>query len=83
MPVMLVNSRRFSARIRFLTGAADVKLLLQQPRVADTYAVEDGTRILSLSERTLRDMIADDPVVAAKLLLNLAKMLSVRLSRAW
>jgi len=61
----------------------EMAFLLQQPRVADTYAVEDATRVLSLSERTLREMIADDPVVAAKLLLNLSKMLSVRLSRAW
>jgi hypothetical protein len=61
----------------------EMAFLLQQPRVADTYAVADGTRVLSLSERTLREMIADDPTVAAKLLLNLSKMLSVRLSRAW
>ncbi len=61
----------------------EMAFLLEQPRGADTYAVEDGTRILSLSERTLRQMIDDDPVVAAKLLLNLSKMLSVRLSRAW
>ncbi len=59
----------------------EMAFLLQQPRVADTYAATDGTRILGLSERTLRAMIADDPTVAAKLLMNLAKMLAVRLTR--
>src|SRR6185295_14613519 len=50
----------------------EMAFLLEQPRWADTYAVADGTRVLSLSERTLREMIADDPVVAAKLLMNLS-----------
>jgi cyclic nucleotide-binding protein/GNAT acetyltransferase-like protein len=59
----------------------EMAFLLEQPRVADTYAAADGTRILSLSERTLRQMIADDPTVAAKLLMNIARMLSVRLTR--
>jgi predicted GNAT family N-acyltransferase len=60
----------------------EMAFLLEQPRGADTYAVSDGTRILSLSERTLRQMIADDPIVAAKLLMNIAKMLCVRLARS-
>jgi hypothetical protein len=38
-------------------------------------------RVLSLSERVLRTMIAEDATVAAKLLLNLSKMLCVRLAR--
>ena len=41
-----------------------------------------GPRVLSLSESTLLKMIADDPVVAAKLLLNISKMLCVRLIKA-
>jgi CRP-like cAMP-binding protein len=59
----------------------EMAFLLEQPRAADTYAVADGTRVLSLSEHTLREMIADDPVVAAKLLMNLSRMLCVRLAR--
>ena len=59
----------------------ELAFLLEQPRAADTYAIEDGTRILSLSEKTLRQMIADDPTVAAKLLMNIARMLSVRITR--
>jgi hypothetical protein len=39
-------------------------------------------RVLSLSESTLRKMIAEDPVVAAKLVLNVAKMLCVRIIKA-
>jgi hypothetical protein len=37
---------------------------------------------LSLSEGTLRKMIADDAVVAAKLLFNVSKMLCLRLIKA-
>jgi hypothetical protein len=59
----------------------EMAFLLEQPRAADTYAVADGTRILSLSEHTLRQMIEDDPTVAAKLLMNISRMLSVRLTR--
>jgi hypothetical protein len=60
----------------------EMAFLLEQPRWADTYAVADGTRVLSLSEHTLREMIADDPTLAAKLLMNIARMLAVRLARA-
>jgi hypothetical protein len=60
----------------------EMAFLLEQPRWADTDAVTDGTRVLSLSEKTLRQMIADDPTVAAKLLMNLSRMLAVRLTRA-
>lgn len=58
----------------------EMAFLLHKPRSADTFAVADGTRVLSLSERTLREMIDDDPVVAAKLLMNISRMLSVRLA---
>lgn len=60
----------------------EVAFLLEQPRAVDVYAATDGTRILSLSERTLRTMIAEDAAVAAKLLLNMSKMLCMRLIRA-
>jgi hypothetical protein len=60
----------------------EVAFLLEQPRASDVYAATDGTRILSLSESTLRQMVAEEPVIAAKLLLNMSKMLSMRLIRA-
>lgn len=67
-------------------GAGDVfgelAFLLERSRTFDVYAVTADTAILSLSERALRSMIEDDPNVAAKLLLNLSKMLCVKLVRA-
>jgi hypothetical protein len=60
----------------------EVAFLLEQPRSMDVYATSDGTRILSLSEGLVREMIDDDATVAAQLLLNVAKMLCVRLLRA-
>lgn len=57
----------------------EMAFLLERPRVLDTYAATDSVRVLSLSESMLRKMIADDAVVAAKLLLNISKMLCVRL----
>lgn len=55
----------------------EMAFLLEQPRSADVYAATDG-RILSLSEGTLRKSIATDPEVAAKLLLNVSKILCRR-----
>jgi CRP-like cAMP-binding protein len=52
--------------------------LLEQPRAADFQAATDA-RILSLSEGTLRKLIASDPDVAAQLLLNVSKMLCRRI----
>ena len=60
----------------------EMAFLLERPRSFDVDAAVDGTRILSLSEGALRKMIAEDATVAAKLLLNLSKMLCVRLIRA-
>ncbi len=45
----------------------------------DVYAATDDVRILSLSESTLRKMIASDPEFAAHLLLNISKVLCMRL----
>ena len=56
----------------------EMAFLLEQPRAADVYAATDG-RILSLSEGTLRKLVASDPDVAAPLLLNLSKMLCRRI----
>jgi hypothetical protein len=55
----------------------EMAFLLERPRTADVYAATDG-RILSLSESTLRKAIGSDPEIAARLLLNLAKMLCYR-----
>jgi len=60
----------------------EMAFLLERPRTLDIYAASDSARVLSLSESTLRRMVTDDPVVAAKLLLNLAKMLCVRIIKA-
>lgn len=57
----------------------ETAFLLDQPRSADVIAVTDDVRLLSLSEGTLRRMIHDDSVVAAKFLLNLSRMLCHRL----
>jgi hypothetical protein len=57
----------------------EMAFLLERPRGLDVYAATDDARVLSLSEGTLRKMIAEDAVVAAKLLLNISRMLCVRL----
>jgi hypothetical protein len=60
----------------------EMAFLLQQPRSMDVYAATDGVRVLSLSERMLRQMIDSDAQAAAKLLLNISKMLCLRLLRS-
>jgi predicted GNAT family N-acyltransferase len=60
----------------------EMAFLLERPRGLDVYAATDGARVLSLSEGTLRKMIAEDAVVAAKLLMNVSKMLCLRLVKA-
>jgi hypothetical protein len=54
--------------------------LLQQSRTANVDVLADNTRVLSLSERTLRSLARDHPGTATKLLENLAKILSQRLA---
>jgi hypothetical protein len=60
----------------------ELAFLLERPRSFDVDAAADRTRILSLSEGALRTMIAEDATIAAKLLLNLSRMLCVKLIRA-
>jgi predicted GNAT family N-acyltransferase len=60
----------------------EMAFLLEQPRGLDIYAATDDAKVLSLSEGTLRKMIAEDAVIAAKLLLNISRMLCVRLVQA-
>ncbi len=56
----------------------EMAFLLERPRTADVYAATDA-RILSFSEGTLRKLIETDPDVAAHLLLNVSKMLCLRI----
>jgi hypothetical protein len=60
----------------------EMAFLLEAPRTLDVFAASDSVRVLSLSESTLRKMVADDPGVAAKLLFNISKMLCVRIVKA-
>ena len=57
----------------------EMAFLLERPRSRDVYAVTDRVRLLSLSEATLRQLIKSDPTIAANLLLNISKMLCLRL----
>jgi hypothetical protein len=57
----------------------EIAFLLGRPRSMDVYAVTDDVRILSLSESTIRQAIERNPEIAAKLLLNMSKMLCMRL----
>jgi hypothetical protein len=63
-------------------GAGDVfgemAFLLERPRSRDVYAAT-RTRVLSLSETQLRRLIKSDPAIAAQLLLNISKMLCLRI----
>jgi hypothetical protein len=60
----------------------EMAFLLEQPRSFDVDAATSDTRVLSLSDGALRKMIADDAPLAAKVLLNVAKLLCVKLLRA-
>jgi hypothetical protein len=77
---------RDNERIVGVLTAGDVfgemAFLLNRPRALDVYAATDDARILSLSESTIRRMIQDDSEVAAKMLLNISRMLCVRLLKA-
>ena len=59
----------------------EMAFLLERPRSMDVFATRDDVRILSLSESLIREMIDDDATVAAQLMLNVAKMLCLRLLR--
>ena len=56
----------------------EIAFLLEQPRTMDIYATANGVRVLSLSETLIRRMIENDPKIAAQLLLNISKMLCLR-----
>ena len=81
-PAVKVHLAPFSTVVGVLSPGdafGETAFLLDQARTADVTAVTDDVRLLSLSEGTLRKMIQEDPVVAAKFLLNLSRMLCHRL----
>jgi CRP-like cAMP-binding protein len=69
--------------IHAVLGAGDVfgemAFLLERPRTRDVYAVSESARILSMSEANLKKLTDTDPAIAAHLLLNISKMLCLRL----
>jgi len=60
----------------------EMAFLLEQPRSFDVDAATAGTRVLSLSDGAMRKMISEDSALAAKVLLNVSKLLCVKLLRA-
>jgi hypothetical protein len=56
----------------------ETAFLLGRPRTLDVYAVAPGTRILSLSERVLREVMSEHPRLASRLLVNISKVLCER-----
>jgi len=77
---------RHHGRLMNVLGPGDVfgemAFLLQLPRQSDVYAATPGVRILSLSDGTLHKLMAEEPSLAAKLLLNISRMLCGRLIKA-
>lgn len=59
----------------------EMAFLLENPRSADVFVATDGTRVLSLSESNLKKLSVEEPTLAAKLLLNLSKLLCYKLAR--
>jgi Cyclic nucleotide-binding domain len=76
------NNGRVVGTVRPGEMFGETAYLLHGSRTFDVDALADGTQILSLSERTLRNLTDDAPVVAAKLLTNVSKVLCRRLSKA-
>jgi len=57
----------------------ELGFLLDSPRTANVYAVGDDVRILSLDDQTLRGLMTTDALTSAQFLLNLSKVLCLRL----
>lgn len=60
----------------------EMAFLLELPRQSDVYAATPGVKVLSLSDRTLHKLMAEEPALAAKLLFNISRMLCGRLIKA-
>jgi GNAT superfamily N-acetyltransferase len=67
----------------FSTGDifGEMAFLLGLPRTQDVYAVTDDVKLLSLSESQIRNIMDSNSDIAARLLLNISKMLCMRLLR--
>ncbi len=59
----------------------EVAFLTASRRMADVYAVSGAVRVLALNEQIVRKFIDEDEGLAAKLLLNLAKALCLKLQK--
>ncbi len=57
----------------------EVAFLLSTPRISDVRALEEGARVLALSEEALRSLIDSSSRAAALLLLNLSRGLALKL----
>jgi hypothetical protein len=76
--------RHDDAIVNVLTAGeafGEMAFLLERPRSFNVDAATPG-KVLSLSERAIRAMITEEPAIAAKLLLNVSRMLCARLIRA-
>jgi Cyclic nucleotide-binding domain len=77
-----LEARDGDRRIRSL-GPGDVfgesGFLLDRVRTADVFVTAAHTRILSLSDRSLRSLVTDAPNAAVSVFTNLARILSIRL----
>ncbi len=60
----------------------EIAFFLDLPRTRDVYAATDDVTVMSLSESTLRSLIGSHSEPAAKLLLNVAKMMCFKLVQA-
>lgn len=59
----------------------EIAFFLKLPRTMDVVAVDDGTRMLSFNDRTIRQLIESHSETAAVLLYNIAVMLCDRLQK--
>lgn len=57
----------------------EIALLLRGPRTADVIAVNDRVEVLYLRARMLEELMNDAPHLAARLLLNLSRILATKL----
>jgi len=57
----------------------EIAFLIGRPRTMDVIAAGAGVKVISLSDSVIRKMIDDEPEIAAKLLLNISRMLCTRL----
>jgi CRP-like cAMP-binding protein len=58
----------------------EIAFLLQGRRTADVYAVTPGVRILALRQKALTQLIESESQMAARFLLNLSRILCVKLA---